>query len=349
MKYDYVRVTEDIIGCFLGNDVYTVMGNMVVPEDTLITEYILKKLISFGIEKVSTYKINTIRGDEYIDSTDINNEQKKYIENVNKAKLLLQNLASGKKLDFGVAEEISENVYSKINDCSSLMDCVNSVRIADEYTYSHMVNVSAYAMLLAKWMGLSKDQVKDVVMAGILHDVGKSQIPMDILNKKGSLNENEFEIMKKHTVYGFEIIKNNKDINMDVKRAVIMHHEKEDGSGYPFGIKGIQKNLYAKILTVADIFDAITSNRVYSTRQTPFTAFKELERIGYDVVDPKVMMAMFCNMPNYYVGSKVRMQNGEIGEVVYVPYQCAYAPIIKVNERFYDFSFEKEALISEFL
>ncbi len=349
MKYDYVKVTEDIIGSFLGNDVYSNVGNMVVPEDTLITEYILKKLISFGIEKVYTYKINTIHGDEYLNSTVISNEQKKYIDNVNKAKQMLQNLASGKKLDFGVAEEISENIYSKINDSSTLMDCVNSVRIADEYTYSHMVNVSVYAMLLAKWMGLSKDQVQDVVMAGILHDVGKSQIPIEILNKKGSLNENEFEIMKKHTVYGYEIIKNNKEINMDVKRAVIMHHEKEDGSGYPFGIKGNQKNIYAKILTVADIFDAITSNRVYSKRQTPFEAFKELERIGYEVVDPKVMMAMLCNMPSYYVGSKVRMQNGEVGEIVYVPYQCAYAPIIKVNERFYDFSNEREALISEFL
>jgi putative nucleotidyltransferase with HDIG domain len=270
MRYDYVKVTEDIIGSFLGNDVYTIVGNMVVPEDTLITEYILRKLKSFGIEKVYTYKINTIHGDEYLDSTVISNGQKKYIENVNKAKQLLQNLASGKKLDFGVAEEISENIYSKINDSSTLMDCVNSVRIADEYTYSHMVNVSLYAMLLAKGMGLSKVQVQDVVMAGILHDVGKSQIPLEILNKKGSLNENEFEIMKKHTVYGYEIIKNNKEINMDVKRAVIMHHEKEDGSGYPFGIKGNQKNLYAKILTVADIYDAITSNRVYSKRQTPF-------------------------------------------------------------------------------
>ncbi|PYG88453.1 putative nucleotidyltransferase with HDIG domain [Ruminiclostridium sufflavum DSM 19573] len=349
MRYDYVKVSEDIIGSFLGGDVYTVGGNLIVTEDTLITDYILKKLISFGIEKIYTYRINTVRGDDYLRSNDISNDQKRYIGDVNKAKQLLQDLASGKKLDLGKAEDISENVYSKINDYSSLMDCVNTVKIADEYTYSHMVNVSVYSMLLGKWMGLSKEQIKDVILAGILHDVGKSQIPLEILNKKGSLNESEFEIMKKHAVYGYEIIKHNKDINMDVKRAVIMHHEKEDGSGYPFGIKGNQKNLYSKILTVADIFDAITSDRVYRRRQTPFEAFKELERIGYDVVDPKVMMAMLCNMPSYYVGSKVRMQNGEIGEVVYVPYQCAYAPVIKVNNSFYDFSYEKEVLISEFL
>jgi len=349
MKQNYVKVSEDIIGNFLGDDVYTIGGNMIVPVDTLITEYILKKLQEFRIDKVFTYRTNAVRGDDYLSNETISDAQKKYIEDVSIAKIMIQDLASGKELDFGKAEDVSEHIYSKINDLGSLMDCVNSVRIADEYTYSHLINVSVYAMLIAKWMGLSKKQIKDVVMSGLLHDVGKSQVPPEILNKKGPLTENEFDIMKRHTVYGYEIIKNNDDINMDVKRAVIMHHEKENGTGYPFGIKGNQKNLYSKILTVADIFDAITSERVYRGRQTPFMAFKELENVGFDTVDPKVMMVLFTNMPSYYVGSKVKMENGEIGEVVYVPNQCAYAPVIKVNNNFYDFTYEKDALIKEFL
>jgi putative nucleotidyltransferase with HDIG domain len=350
MKQNHVKVSEDIIGCYLGDDVYTIGGNMIVPADTLITEYIIKKLQEFRIDKVFIYKTNTaVRGDEYLGNKTISDAQKKYIEDVNISKIMLQDLASGKELDFSKAEDVSEHIYSKLNDCSSLMDCVNSVKIADEYTYSHLINVSVYAMLLAKWMGLSKKQMKDIVMAGLLHDIGKSQIPTEILNKKGPLTENEFEIMKRHTVYGYEIIKNNNDISMDVKRAVIMHHEKENGTGYPFGIKGNQKNLYSKILTVADIFDAITSERVYRERKTPFMAFKELEKVGFDTVDPKVMMVLFTNMPNYYVGSKVKMENGDIGEVVYVPNQCAYAPVIKVNNDFYDFTFEKDELIKEFL
>lgn len=349
MRYDYLKVTKDIIGSFLNNDVYNQSGNMIVTKDTLITEYILNKLMKFGIEKVYTYKINTIYGNDNLKKYGIKDSQKQYIEDVNNAKQLLQNLASGKKLDLDIVENMSNNVYSKLNDSTSLMDCINSVRVADEYTYSHMVNVSAYAMLLAKWMGLSEAQIKDVVVAGILHDVGKSKIPLDILNKSGPLTDSEFQIMKLHTVYGYEIIKNNKDINFDVKRAVVMHHEREDGLGYPLGVKGDQKNIYAKILTVVDIFDAITSNRVYKRSQTPFAAFRELERIGYNVVDPKVMMTMLNNMPNYYIGSRVRMQNGEIGEVVYVPIQCAYAPVIKVDKKFYDFSYEKDDLIKEFL
>ncbi len=349
MRQNYVNVSEDIVGSFLGDDVYTAGGNMIVPGDTLITEYIVKKLQEFRINKVYIYKTNAIHGDEYLDNSVISDAQKKYIEDVNIAKIMIQDLASGKELDFSKAEDISGHIFSKINDCSSLMDCVNSVRIADEYTYSHLINVAVYAMLLAKWMDLSSNQVKDIVMAGLLHDLGKSQIPSEILNKKGPLTASEFEIMKRHTVFGYEIIKDIKDISNDVKRAVIMHHEKEDGTGYPFGIKGNQKNLYSKILTVADIFDAITSERVYRSRQTPFEAFKELETIGFDFVDPKVMMVLFSNMPNYYVGSKVKMENGEIGEVVYVPNQCVYAPVVRVNDNFYDFTYEQDSLIKEFL
>ncbi|EMS73940.1 HD-GYP domain-containing protein [Ruminiclostridium cellobioparum] len=349
MEKIYVGVNEDILGSYLGEDVYSVGGNMIVPSNTIITDYILKKLVDFRIDKIFIYNSNPVHGDEYLSNEKLNQDQKKYIEDVNVAKQMLQDLASGKKLDFSKAEDISEHIYSKINDCGSLMDCVNSVRIADSYTYSHLVNVSVYSMLLGKWLGFGKKQLKEIVMAGLLHDVGKARIPEEILNKKGALTDCEYEIMKRHTVYGYEIVKGIKGISMDIKRAVIMHHEKEDGTGYPFGIKGSQKNLYSKIVTVSDIFDAITSERVYRGRQTPFTAFKELENVGFETVDPKIMMALFTNMPSYYVGSKVKLKNGEIGEVVYVPNQCAYAPVIRVNEDFVDFSKEKEELIKEFL
>ena len=349
MQKEYVEVNECILGSFLGEDVYTMNGNMIVPSDTIITDYILKKLIEFKIYKIFIYKTDPIYGEEFIKNEKISEDQKRYIEDINTVKVMIQDLASGKELDFSKAEDVSEHIYSRINDCVSLMECVNSVRIADEYTYSHLVNVSVYSMLLAKWMGLSKSQIKEVILAGLLHDVGKSRIPHEILNKKGPLDEKEFEEMKKHAVYGYEIIKNNKDISMSVKRAVIMHHEKENGTGYPYGIKGSHKNLYSKIVTAADIFDAITSERVYRGRQTPFTAFKELENIGFDTIDPKVLMIMFTKMPNYYIGAKVKMENGEIGEVVYVPNQCAYAPVVEVNGNFYDFTIDKEVLIKEFL
>lgn len=349
MEREYVKVSNDIIDSILADDVYTHGGNMIVPSDTLLTDYIINKLMAFGVTKVPVYKSPLVLGDEYILDKNINEKQKQYIEDINSAKKILQDLASGKDLDIGNAKYISNNIYKRIKEAGNLIECINSIKVADQYTYSHSVNVAVYATLIGKWMNLEKEQVKDLALAGLLHDIGKTQIPVEILNKKGPLTGSEFEIMKRHTIYGYEMIKDFSEISLDVKRAVILHHEKENGMGYPLGISGERKNLYSKIITAADIFDAITSERVYKEKQTPFSAFKELEKIGYDTVDPMVMGVMFDNMPRYYVGSKVKLDNGEIGEVVYVPNSCAYAPVIKINEDFLDFANEKEAIIRELL
>lgn len=349
MEKIFIKVDENVVNKTLAYDVYTDDGMLIVPSETLITEYIFTKLQEFKIHRVFVYKALAIHGKDYYTHVNISEEQINYIDNVNVAKTMIQDLAAGNSLDLNKAEYVSDNIYSKINDISSLMECVNSIKIADQYTYSHSVNVSVYAMLIGKWMGLNQKQLQEIIMAGLLHDVGKSRVPIEILNKKGQLTYNEYEIMKKHTVYGYEILKNIDDISIDIKRAVIMHHEKENGTGYPFGINGRKKNLYAKIITIADIFDAITSERIYKSKQTPFMAFKELERVGFDALDPQIMMVMFSHMPNYYVGSKVKMENGEIGEVVYVPNQCVYAPIIRVNDDFLNFQYEKEMFIKEFV
>lgn len=349
MEREYVKVSKDIIDSILADDVYTHGGNMIVPSDTLITEHIIKKLKAFRVERVTIYNSHSVLGNEYLSDKNINDNQKQYIKDVNATRNILRDLASGMALDINNVKTISENIYERMGDVGSIIECINSIKVADQYTYSHSVNVAFYAMLLGKWMNLDKTQIKDLALAGLLHDVGKSKIPAEIINKKGPLTESEFEIIKRHPVYGYDIIKGFPEITMEIKRAVIMHHEKENGTGYPFAIQGSKKNLYAKIITAADIFDAITSERAYKEKLTPFSAFKEMEKIGYDIVDPMVMGVMFDNMPRYYIGSKVKLDNGEIGEVVYVPNNCAYAPVIKVNEDFVDFAKEKEALISELL
>ncbi len=349
MEREYVKVSKDIMDSILADDVYTHGGNMIVPSDTLISEHIIKKLKAFRVERVTIYRSHSILGNEYLSDMSISDSQKQYIEDVNATKAILRNLAIGKELDIDNVKTITDNIYERLGDVNSIIECINSIKVADQYTYSHSVNVAFYAMLLGKWMNLSQLQIKDLAMAGLLHDIGKSKISTEIINKKGPLNESEFEIIKRHPIYGYDIIKNIPQISMEIKRAVILHHEKENGTGYPFAIQGNKKNLYAKIITAADIFDAITSERVYKEKQTPFSAFKEMEKIGYDIVDPMVMGIMFDNMPRYYIGSKVKLDNGEIGEVVYVPSSCAYAPVVKIKEDFVDFAKEKEALISELL
>ena len=187
--------------------------------------------------------------------------------------------------------------------------------------------------------------------ASILHDVGKSKIPIDILNKKGPLTQEEFEVIKMHPLYGFEIIKDNASINTKVKNAVLMHHEKENGTGYPFGIKSANINLFAKIISIADVFDALTSERVYKKRQTPFETFREFERIGIGEghYDPVILLKFIHNISQYYVGSRVMMSTGKFGEIVYVPPHNISNPVVRVDGSFIDLSAQRGMKIIEML
>ncbi len=346
-----VKINDKLIDVKLAQDVFASRGNLIIPEETIITKHILKKLYEFKVEDVIVYKPE--KALDIVESTEVNTYElyyKEYSKDVQELKGVLQEIAAGKKLDFSKVDKISRNIYGKINNCFSFIECIKAVKSADEYTYTHSVNVSVYSMLIGKWLNFDENQLMEIILAGLLHDVGKSKIPPEILNKKGPLTFDEFEIIKKHTLYGYDIVKDQDEISNEVKKAILSHHEKENGKGYPMGLKGEQKNLYSKIITVADVFDAITSVRVYKDKKTPFDAFKELEAIGYDAMDPQVLMVLFKNLPSYYVGSKVKMNSGELGEVVFVPSQCIYAPVVRLeDEQFLDISKNRDKSIKEFL
>jgi HD-GYP domain-containing protein (c-di-GMP phosphodiesterase class II) len=219
----------------------------------------------------------------------------------------------------------------------------------DNYLYTHSVNVSVYALIMAKWMHLSNDKIKDVVRTGLFHDFGKSKIPPAILNKKDSLTPLEYEIIRQHPAIGYNIIKDLTWLSTDVKEAVLAHHEREDGSGYPYGLKAKDIHLYAKIVAIADVYDAMTSNTIYRHKATPFDTFKEIERIGIGNFDIKIMHTFLANLAQHYVGSKVKLNTGEIGEIVFISPQSISTPIVKVGVKYYDLYQDKSHKIEEII
>jgi putative nucleotidyltransferase with HDIG domain len=282
---------------------------------------------------------------------DIDAFKRKYQNSVNSVKVIINDLAAGKGLDNEKINEISSSLYENMCSNVAVTECLNKIKIVDEYTYSHCINVSLYSMLIGKWLELPESEIKFLMNAGILHDVGKSKIPIVILNKKGPLTQEEYEIIKKHPLFGFEIIKNYTGINKKVKEAVLMHHEKENGTGYPFGIKSESISNFAKIISIADAFDAITSERVYKKRQTPFDTFREFERIGIGegYYDPGILLKFIHNISQYYVGSRVMISTGKCGEIVYVPPHNISSPVVKVDGSFIDLSAQRDMKIIEML
>jgi len=343
MQKKIVSINECKPGQILARDVYNVNGYLMVSENTRLNSFIIERLKEEHVITVMVYVPDEQEEESFKKYREV---ERKYSSTVQSVKKIINDLAVGKKLERGNVEQVSSSVLDSLPDKSSVLMCLSSVRSYDEYTFNHSVNVSFYSMLIASWIKLPQDKLKMAVEAGLLHDIGKAKIPPEVLNKKGKLTEKEFELMKKHPVLGYEMIKESKiEIPEDVMNSILMHHEREDGHGYPLGLKAKQIPVIAKIVALADVYDALTSQRIYKDRETPFDTFRELEIGGMGHFDTAILLTFLQNISSYYIGAEVIMNTGEKGRVVSVlPMNISY-PIVEINGKYVDLSRDKNLKI----
>jgi len=313
-------------------------GLKLASRNTMLNPYIIDKLISLGEYSVYIYILE--RNNDFSKSNidKIKKFKEDYDISIYGIKEIIGELILTNKMNAKSIFRISKSIIKYLDDPSIIIKCLSALKEADEYTYTHCINVAIYSMLIAKWMNLPSEVVKEVIESGLLHDIGKLKIDNEILNKPGKLTREEFDEIKKHTILGYDIINDYNYFNRSVKDAILMHHERIDGSGYPFRRLGRDITLNAKIVAAADTFDAMTSNRVYKKGITPFKTFEMFLTEGVKLYDTSVIFALLENISPYYIGMKVRLQDGKIGEIMYIPPNDILNPIIKVNNELIDFS-----------
>lgn len=184
---------------------------------------------------------------------------------------------------------------------------------------------------------------------GVFHDIGKCRIPLEILNKPDNLDEKEWNIMKQHPIYGYSILKKNKILSNDVLMGVLVHHERKDGSGYPLGLKEEKIHTYGKIVAVADIFDAMMSDRVYRKKRPPFQVAEYISDRSFDSLDPYISRIFLEGISRFFVGNIVRLSDGRIGKIVYIHPQQHTKPVVLAGGEFLDFSKKMEITIVEII
>jgi len=331
-------------GMHLAEDVIN-SGSKLVAKNTILNSYIIDKLIRIGEYSVWVYASdNTKSLNKYKDI--VGRFHKDYEVNVLLTKEIICKLVSTNKVDLNEVSQISNFIIRYLDEPSAVIECLNSIEKVDEYTYTHCVNVAIYSMLIARWMNLPSQSIKEVIQSGFLHDIGKTKIANDILNKPGKLTKEEFYEIKKHTIFGYELINQYNNFNENIKKAILMHHERIDGSGYPLGISEKDITLNAKIVSVADVFDAMTSNRVYKKGTTPFKAFRMFWSEGMKLYDASIIFILLDNLIPYYTGMKATLEDGRTGEIVYIPPRDVLAPIVKVNGELIDLSRESNLSIT---
>jgi len=224
-----------------------------------------------------------------------------------------------------------------------------SMQAKDDYTYRHNIAVGAISSLIGRWINLPEQDMAILTVGAILHDVGKMRIPERILNKSGKLTDDEYETMKKHTVIGYEMIRGCVGISRRSALIALQHHEREDGSGYPLRITGDQMDHLSKIVAIADVFHALTSDRVYRNASPFYEILHRMYTGTLGKFDPHILQIFTRRLMNALVGSEVELTDGRSGKVVLINPMDPTRPLIQSGEHFIDLSKEIDVRMEQII
>lgn len=313
----YIPIESVKPNMMLGNDVFDSYGRLLISKGSILTtEYIerLKELNVFDL---------------YIDD-----KLSKGIEvrPPISPQLKAEGIQAVKSRNIDKCRIISKRIVEDMLEHGAVsMDMVD-LKTFDDYTFSHSVNVAVLSCTIGIGLNLNSDSLEDLVLAGLLHDLGKLDIPQEILNKEERLSREEFALIKTHPHASYEMIRDRVDISSLVKHAVLSHHENFDGSGYPNGLSGNNIGVLARILHVADVYDALTSKRTYKEPYSPYAAVQILEGGSGSLYDPEAVRVFLTYVPLYPKGTMITLSDGKRAIVVENSGVHNKRPIIRTDD-----------------
>ncbi|WP_252187799.1 HD-GYP domain-containing protein [Anaeromonas frigoriresistens] len=310
-------------GTILGKDIYDEKGRILLSKGTALRDRYIKKIKSLGIysiyimDEYSNVELNDVITPQIRSKAIItlkktyHNFQQNYSQDDSYTKKSVQEANENISDISSVAEDILDDILSQKHVVVNLID----IKSTDNYTYQHCLNVSILSIILGLELKLDTKHLKHLAIGSLLHDIGKTLIPESILLKEGPLTDEEFETMKSHTKKGYDYLKISKDIPSPARVIAIQHHEKIDGSGYPNGLKEDEIYMLSKIVAIADVYDALTSDRPYRRAMSPNEALEYLYGNCSTQFDMKLVKKFSNRIIPYPIGTMVKLSNKNIGVV----------------------------------
>jgi putative nucleotidyltransferase with HDIG domain len=348
----------------VAEDVYTYNNQLVLLKDTELTDKAITKLEFYSIISVRikddstpasvepnipqeemTYSQRIKSSEEYkVFKAEFERSVDDFKGKVNR----LLTVSAGTTINTEELLEDTNELLEKAPSGLQIFDMLHNMRMYDDPTFAHCMNVALICHVFGTWLGMPDRDVDTLTVAGLLHDVGKLKIPETILGKPARLTDDEYTVIKTHTVEGYNILKD-LEIDAHIKSAALMHHERCDGSGYPLGLTTDRIDSFARIVAIADVYDAMTAARVYRGPLCPFKVIGIFESEGLNKYDSHFILIFLEHIASTYIKNRVRLSNGMEGEVVFMNKTALSRPMIQCRNRFVDLSKETDIYIETFV
>ncbi|WP_418791675.1 HD-GYP domain-containing protein [Phosphitispora sp. TUW77] len=313
-------------GMVIGKAVCASDGSVLLTPGTVINEYHLKQLSTSHAEYVEILEPGSVMVHTLYAAAE---DEFTKLEITRAIKSIFKEITLSSQFNKGIIKRTVDNLLRMVLKDKAVLLHLTEVRERDSYIFGHSLNVCMLSLILGVFLKLRRGQLKNLGIAALLHDVGRVRVPKHILYNPSLLTEKEFEEIKKHTVYSCEIISECDHLPEEVTLAIMQHHERLDGSGYPEGLKGDEIGLFARILAVADVFDALLADRPFRRAFFPHQAVDIIIK-STGQFDPEVLKIFIENVAIYPVGSVVSLNTGETGIVVDVNKGQQTRPVVRV-------------------
>jgi putative nucleotidyltransferase with HDIG domain len=355
-----LNTSELVPGMTTAADVYTYNNQLILPKGLLLTDKTITKLEFYSVftvmvedEIAAPKKENLASETPYSErvksSANYIRFKSKFDEEIQNFERNLNDIVIRNK-PVDVKSLITQTTLLLDNNDShvSFFDLLHNMRHYDDPTFAHSINVALICNVFAIWLKFSPEDIQMATACGLLHDVGKLKMPEVLIKKPSELTNQEYSIIKTHTTEGYNILKN-ENLSDHIKNAALMHHERCDGTGYPLGIKQDRIDRFAKIVAIADVYEAMTSPRIYRGPLCPFKVIELFENEGLQKYEIPYIMTFLENVVYTYMLNRVRLNNGKEGEIIYINKNNLSRPIVKCNSKFYDLSSEHDLYIDALL
>jgi HD-GYP domain-containing protein (c-di-GMP phosphodiesterase class II) len=322
-------------GMRLGKGIYNEEGIILLGNHVILTDHLINRLVQLGIDYLYVQDPNT--DDIEIKSPISDQTRFKAITEIRNSFRSLTDQAASKRpmKNSSLAKSFNDVLQMIIDDLSEHKEALimlTDINVMDNYLYNHSLNVAIISLSLGITHGYSKNDLFALGLGAILHDIGKTKIKMELLAQNRTLTSEEYKEVQKHTVLGYQLLKEEPNIPLLAAHCAFQHHERIDGSGYPRGIKGEEIHDYAKWIAVADSYDAMTNHRPYRNAMLPHEAMEILYGCA-DTLYDRDKVAMFRdNVAIYPLGLTVKLNTGEKGVVTQIHANYPHRPTVRIFE-----------------